>query len=123
MQYEVNGNMHTLLQDKDRVSELPYKLRFRMAHEVTKALVFLHNLETGDRVIHGDLKSSNILLNEDLRVRVADFGAAEIGTKTCDQTRQRRRSEDSLVHSVVFTAPEFLNDIYSRRKTAMDVFR
>ena len=121
MQYEVRGSLHQLLKNRS-VTSFPYKLRYRMAYEIAKALVFLHNFGVDERMVHGDLKSSNVLLTEDLRARVADFGAAHIGTKTCDQTRHQR-PPDTLVHSVVFTAPEFLQNIYTRRTTAMDVFR
>ena len=121
MQYEVRGSLHQLLRNR-AVEVLPFKLRFRFAYEIVKALVFLHNFGVDERMVHGDLKSSNVLLTEDLRARVADFGAAHIGTKTCDQTRHPRPA-DTLVHSVVFTAPEFLQNIYTRRTTAMDVFR
>ena len=120
MEYEVFGSLHKLIINTG-VTTFPFKLRFRMAYEISKALVFLHNSGLDDRMVHGDLKTSNILLNEDLRIRVADFGAAHIGTKTCDQATQR--PAETLVHSVVFTAPEFLKNIYTRRTTAMDIFR
>ena len=122
MQYEVNKSLHDLLEQKNKITTIPFKLRFRMAYEICKALVFVHNCGLEDRTIHGDLKSSNILLNEDLRIRIADFGVSYIGTITFDPSLHQR-SSSSIMHSVVFTAPEFLENIYAARTTAMDVFR
>ena len=121
MQYEVRGSLHHLLDDAN-VSELPFKLRYRMAYEISRALVFLHNFGIDDRMVHGDLKSSNILLNEDLHIRVADFGAANIGTITCGGPTCDRPT-NTTVHTVAFSAPELLKEIFRRRSPLTDVFR
>ena len=123
MQYEARGSLHELLKDYNQVTELPFKLRYRMAYEFTKALVFLHSFGIDDRMVHGDLKSSNLLLNEDLRLRVADFGTAHIGTITCGGPSNCDRPTNTLVHTVAFSAPELLKNIFQRRATSMDVFR
>jgi len=42
-----------------------------MAHQVIKILEYLHKAK---RVIHKDIKPSNILLNKNSFIKIADFG-------------------------------------------------
>ena len=60
-------------------SSLNWTERFDVSLGVAEALNYLH----GASVIHGDVKSSNILLSDDFRPRLSDFGLA------------RRKSSDS----------------------------
>ncbi|XP_061603647.1 interleukin-1 receptor-associated kinase 1 isoform X4 [Phyllopteryx taeniolatus] len=56
---------------------LAWNLRVRIVHEASAALQFLHSPPDGHKsVIHGDVKSSNILLDRHLVAKLADFGLA-----------------------------------------------
>jgi serine/threonine protein kinase len=52
---------------------LSWKKRLNIALDVSRGMEYLHNLGH-HRFIHWDLKSANILLGDDFRAKVADFG-------------------------------------------------
>ncbi|CAD5322551.1 unnamed protein product [Arabidopsis thaliana] len=54
-------------------SPLSWSLRIKIAMQTAKGLEYLHN-EAEPRIIHGDVKSSNVLLDSEWVARVADFG-------------------------------------------------
>ncbi|KAL2651782.1 hypothetical protein R1flu_019910 [Riccia fluitans] len=70
--YMRNGNLFSLLHgDKDqRPAILSWATRHKIALETARALAHLHD----NAVVHGNLKATNVLLDDKLEVRVADFG-------------------------------------------------
>lgn len=56
---------------------LTWKKRYNIALELASALFYLHKLYH-QCVIHGDIKSSNIMLNENFVVKLGDFGLARL---------------------------------------------
>lgn len=52
-------------------------LRVAIARDVANGLLYLHD-ETVNRIIHRDVKPANILLDEKMNARVADFGLARL---------------------------------------------
>ncbi|KAL7206691.1 hypothetical protein ACSBR2_019414 [Camellia fascicularis] len=77
-EYIDNGNLEQWLHgDVGPVSPLTWDIRMRIAVGTAKGLAYLHEgLEP--KVVHRDVKSSNILLDRKWNAKVSDFGLAKL---------------------------------------------
>lgn len=60
-----------------------WSCRLAVARDVATALHYLHSV-VKPPVVHGDVKPSNVLLDTDLRARLADFGLARVNSDPDD---------------------------------------
>lgn len=75
-----NGTLHQHLHNKPlgaACSKISWQNRLRIAIETAEALAYLHSA-TSTRIIHRDVKSANILLDDNYSAKVADFGASRL---------------------------------------------
>ena len=77
MELMVGGSLYNLLRNGQ---VLPWSLRFSIAKDIAAGLHCLHGHEPC--IVHGDLKSANILLDDRGRARIADFGNARVLSDT-----------------------------------------
>lgn len=75
-EYIPNGTVSSHLHDNkaDQSSSLPWSVRMKIAIETASALTYLHASD----VIHRDVKTTNILLDNNFCVKVADFGLSRL---------------------------------------------
>ncbi|XP_074577597.1 wall-associated receptor kinase 3-like [Curcuma longa] len=78
-----NGNLFDLIHRRN-IDNLPLALRLNIAHDSADALAYLHS-SASPPIIHGDVKSANILLHENYTAKVSDFGASRLNPKDEDQ--------------------------------------
>ncbi|KAJ9551375.1 hypothetical protein OSB04_015420 [Centaurea solstitialis] len=77
-EYMSNGTLYDHLH-KAKIP-LSWMQRLHIAKGAAKGLDYLHNgVGTQHGVIHRDIKSSNILLDENLAAKISDFGLSKIG--------------------------------------------
>ncbi|KAI3964148.1 hypothetical protein MKW92_046368 [Papaver armeniacum] len=79
-----NGTLREHL-DGQRGKILDFYQRLEISIDIAHALAYLH-LYAEKEIIHRDVKSSNILLTENLKAKVADFGFARAGPQEVEKT-------------------------------------
>ncbi|KAL2920868.1 Wall-associated receptor kinase 3 [Bienertia sinuspersici] len=73
-----NGTLHEHLHDESKARFLTWDVRLRIATEVSEVLAYLHTT-ISIPIIHRDIKSANILLDDNYTAKVADFGTSKLG--------------------------------------------
>lgn len=97
---------------------LNWKQRISIAYQLAQALEYLH--ESGDlQIVHGDIKSSNVLIDEFFNCKLCDFGCAKMGFSS--MIKPASSSRIAMMGSPGYIDPHFLmtgiaskkSDVYS----------
>ncbi|XP_014523058.2 probable leucine-rich repeat receptor-like serine/threonine-protein kinase At3g14840 isoform X2 [Vigna radiata var. radiata] len=113
-EYMANNSLaHALFDSEDSHLKLNWATRKNICIGIARGLAFLHE-ETRLKVVHRDLKTSNVLLDEDLNPKISDFGLARlrVGENTHISTR--------IAGTWGYMAPEYAMHGYLTEKA--DVF-
>ncbi|DAZ95660.1 TPA: hypothetical protein N0F65_002457 [Lagenidium giganteum] len=96
-EYMAKGDLYGFL--KRKMGQLNWRdHKIYLAEDVADALCYLHSLQP--KVIHRDLKSKNILLDDSFRAKLSDFGIS--------RERSLEETMTAGVGTIYWTAPEVL---------------
>ncbi|XP_060216260.1 probable inactive receptor kinase At2g26730 [Lycium barbarum] len=77
-EYQNNGSLLLLLQGIQKGQTFHWSSRLSIAAGVAGALAFMHQELQHDRIAHGNLKSSNILLSNNMEPLISEYGLMSI---------------------------------------------
>lgn len=114
-EYMPNGTLHHHLHStNDQTQPLDWWTRMRIALDCARALEFLHEYGVSP-VIHRDFKSYNVLLDQNFRAKVSDFGLAKMGSE-----KRNGQVSTRVLGTTGYLAPEYAtgklttkSDVYS----------
>ncbi|KAK0151979.1 Receptor-interacting serine/threonine-protein kinase 4 [Merluccius polli] len=104
IEFMKRGTLESLL--NDLAGPPPWPLAFRLAHQLALGMNFLHTMVPP--LLHQDLKPSNVLLDDDLNAKLADFGLSRVTNSilTVETDSRSEKTTGDQEGTIAFIPPE-----------------
>ncbi|XP_050367372.1 uncharacterized protein LOC126785777 [Argentina anserina] len=119
---ENNSLAHSLFEEEKGFLNLDWPTRQKVCLGIARGLAFLHE-ESTLKVVHRDIKTTNVLLDRDLNAKISDFGLAKLDEEENTHISTR------IAGTIGYMAPEYAlwgcltykADVYSFGVVALEI--
>ncbi|KAK5867519.1 hypothetical protein PBY51_011998 [Eleginops maclovinus] len=113
MEFMEGGSVQSL--QKDLGGPPPWPLVLRLAHQVAQGMNFIHR----EKLMHQDLKPSNVLLNYHLNAKIADFGLTRVSASA---SKSNMETPGQIGGSYKYMPPEAFKSASYEPVRSFDVY-
>ncbi|KAK7317851.1 hypothetical protein RJT34_02424 [Clitoria ternatea] len=119
---ENNSLARTLFGNEEQKLHLDWPRRMKICVGIAKGLAYLHE-ESRLKIVHRDIKATNVLLDKDLNAKISDFGLAKLDEEENTHISTR------IAGTIGYMAPEYAMrgyltdkaDVYSFGIVALEI--